>query len=469
MGFTNFPFGITSFGVPTMGMASIPPTSGRVWFVNSNTGLDGNAGSFAQPLATTARAIVLASAGDVIVWMAGHAEKITAAGSITVNNNGLTFWGLGEGKTAPTFTSTTSTAATFLISAANTVIGGNVNAICNIASQVTFFSVTAANVSIDVTIYDTSATVGLLSDVVATSAAANLTLNIDHVGFTASVLGTSMIILTGVVNGNITVNAYGAWATAVVDFATTACVNIQVQGYFYNYTGALSHDVVDTIAGSTWFVDGFDGVGGYPFSGGSGSAVAAILPAALNVPTANATTNATERDVIGNKTDTELFTPSSTASLVAMVKGILDTADRCAISSVTGVLATGTTIFTIAGGPIELLYICSMCTTGGDATAATLLYTTTPTGLSAVPISTASASVASAPVNATVTYAGTGSAAQAVYSASGTQLLASTVAGSAVIIPPGTIKITVGSGPTTTGTWSHYIKYRAMGPGITVS
>jgi len=219
MGFTNFPFGITSFGVPTMGMASIPPTSGRVWFVNSNTGLDGNAGSFAQPLATTARAIVLASAGDVIVWMAGHAEKITAAGSITVNNNGLTFWGLGEGKTAPTFTSTTSTAATFLISAANTVIGGNVNAICNIASQVTFFSVTAANVSIDVTIYDTSATVGLLSDVVATSAAANLTLNIDHVGFTASVLGTSMIILTGVVNGNITVNAYGAWATAVVDFA----------------------------------------------------------------------------------------------------------------------------------------------------------------------------------------------------------------------------------------------------------
>jgi hypothetical protein len=217
-------------------------------------------------------------------------------------------------------------------------------------------------------------------------------------------------------------------------------------------------------------VTGFDGIGGVYFGGGSGLTPAALpTSGSLTVPAQNATTNALERDVVGNKTDTELFTPSNTASLVAMIKGILDTADRNAVSSVTGVLTTGTTIFTIAGGPIELLYIMSMCTTGGDATAATLLYTTTPTGLAAVPISLASGSVANAPVNATVTYAGTGAAAACVYSAGGTQLLASTVAGSGVIIPPGTIKITVGSGPTVTGTWSHYIKYRAMGPGVTCS
>lgn len=519
MGVTHFLGGVNVSGVPTMGISNLPGSNGNYWFVDSVTGSDGNVGSADSPLATTKQAITMATAnnGDVIVWCPAHAETISAAGGITVNKAGLTFWGWGQGKQSPTFTSATSTAATFLISSANTTIGGSVNTICNIASQVTFFSVTAANVTITATHYDTSASIGALIYITTSAAANQFTANINYFGFTASVIGTSMISLVGGSNANIYVDAYGAWSTAVVNFATTAVVNCQITGLFYNYNTALTKNVVDTITGSTWTVIGYDGIGGYNFDGGSGKAVAAndaaTTTTALNVPTANssanttvtqvvgnktdsavttfgttgsviaylgglfsdiavpsanASTNVNMRDAIGNKTDTELFTPSSTGSLAAYAKGTVDVVEKGAVSSQVGVLSTGTTIFTIAGGPIELVYIMSMCTTGADATAATLLYTTIPTGLSAVPISLASGSIANAPVNATITYAGTGSAAACVYNAGGTALLASTVAASAVIIPPGVINITIGSGPTTTGTWKHFIRYRVMGPGVTV-
>jgi hypothetical protein len=43
-----------------------------------------------------------------------------------------------------------------------------------------------------------------------------------------------------------------------------------------------------------------------------------------NVPSADSTSNATTAQVVGNKTDTTVTTPSATTSLVAMVKGILN-------------------------------------------------------------------------------------------------------------------------------------------------
>lgn len=43
MGYTNFPNGITSFGIPVMG-GGLPPTFGDIWFVDYNTGSDSNTG-----------------------------------------------------------------------------------------------------------------------------------------------------------------------------------------------------------------------------------------------------------------------------------------------------------------------------------------------------------------------------------------------------------------------------------------
>jgi hypothetical protein len=45
MGTTNFPGGVTSFGVPVLGGGyAVPATTGNYFFVDSNTGSNGNSG-----------------------------------------------------------------------------------------------------------------------------------------------------------------------------------------------------------------------------------------------------------------------------------------------------------------------------------------------------------------------------------------------------------------------------------------
>lgn len=61
MGITNFPHGISSFGVPIYGGAS-QDNSGTTYFVDNNSGLDGNDGlSWETALKTFARATVLSN------------------------------------------------------------------------------------------------------------------------------------------------------------------------------------------------------------------------------------------------------------------------------------------------------------------------------------------------------------------------------------------------------------------------
>lgn len=423
--------GLAVAGVPTMGTSSIPLTNGNVWFVDSGTGSNGNIGSADSPLATTAQAISLATAnnGDIIVWCPGHAETITAAGGITVNKAGLTFWGLGEGAQRPTFTSTTATTATFLISSANTLIGGNVVTICNIASQVTFFSVSAADVTIGqapgiVEHHDTSSSVGAIVYVTTTAAAVRFNANIAYFGFTASVIGTAMLSLVGASASNITVNAYGSWSTAIVNFATTASVNVQIAGYFYNGTTSLTKAVVDTVTGSTWAVQGYDGVGGIAFDGGSGKAIASS-----DVSTAVGQTEA----------------------------GV--------VSTNAGTMVSAATIFTVAGGPVMVTGLVSICQTANDTTASTLQYATTSTlGSLAGTISGASATLASAVIGTVVTLIGTALNTAPVISATGVGLMTLTP----IVVQPGIIKITIAVG-STTGTWKHYLRYKPMVAGATVS
>ena len=48
MGLTNFPYGITSFGIPVLGSVAGIPFTGNYWFVKPISGLDGNAGNSPQ-------------------------------------------------------------------------------------------------------------------------------------------------------------------------------------------------------------------------------------------------------------------------------------------------------------------------------------------------------------------------------------------------------------------------------------
>lgn len=143
-------------------------TTGKVFFVNSVIGSDGNAGDDpAAPLATVQQAVTNARAnkGDKVIIMPGHAETVTSS-SHTLSKAGVTFICLGAGLERPTFTYGAA-AATITVSAANVAfIGGHF--IANFADVAAAFTIGAAKdfQCLNNTFVDTSAILNFLSIVV---------------------------------------------------------------------------------------------------------------------------------------------------------------------------------------------------------------------------------------------------------------------------------------------------------------
>ena len=426
MVFTNFPNGVTSFGVPVVG-GQLPTTQGNYWFVSSTTGSSGNPGNdISLPFAALSNAVSAASSGDIIVLLPNHAETIVAAGGVTINKAGLTVIGMGEGSTRPTFTFGTSTAATFLITSASFCMY-NVVGVCAIDGLVAPFAVQAVDCTLGIAGWpiewrDGSSTVEALRAVLTNATADRLSINLVYLGFTAGDAGVNAIRLVGCNTGFISINYYGICTTAVVEFVTTACSNVEINGYFYvSGTTNLSKNVVDTVTGSTWSVQGFDAAAGTSFTGGSAAAVSAGgqagAPAAAVVLKAAAT------------------------------------------------MTNGQTIFTVAGGPIRIISLVSVCATANDGTASTLQYSATPTVGAAQTISGASASLASAAAGASVALAGTALSTAALLNANGPNLMANP---GTVFCPAGVITMVIGVG-STTGTWRHFMRYEPLATGVTVS
>lgn len=146
MPLTNFPNGITSFGMPIIGGSGglVPLTTGSVFFVHNGTGSSGYDGaSPANALATVDQAInkCTADKGDVIIVMPGHTETVTAT-SIALDVAGVTIVGLGNGLLRPTFTYGTA-AATITVSA-DDCAWKNCVFVANADNVVTAFTVGAA-------------------------------------------------------------------------------------------------------------------------------------------------------------------------------------------------------------------------------------------------------------------------------------------------------------------------------------
>jgi hypothetical protein len=126
-------------------------TTGNIFFVDSNTGTDsaGYGRNPDAPCATLDYAIGLctASKADRIYVMPGHAETIVGAAGVALDVAGVKVVGLGQGRNRPTFTFTTSTGASFDISAANCHVE-NLVFINGIDAQTAVVNVTAASVTI---------------------------------------------------------------------------------------------------------------------------------------------------------------------------------------------------------------------------------------------------------------------------------------------------------------------------------
>jgi hypothetical protein len=126
-------------------------------------------------------------------------------------------------------------------------------------------------------------------------------------------------------------------------------------------------------------------------------------------------------------------------------------------------MVNGQDIFTITGGPIEILALGALCITANDTTATTLQYQADGTDGAAVTITGASATLASAAAGAIVAAVpGTLATAPSIYAAG--VGINGTVG---IIVPAGIIELIVGVG-STTGTWRQFLRYRPMVPGVTV-
>lgn len=137
MSLTNFPNGVTSFGIPLLGSGGLT-TTGNVFFVDSgaSAAADGNAATDKdQPAASIDGAIskCTASNGDIIIVMPGHAETITSA--ITLDVAGVKIIGLGWGQNRPAITANFSSAGDTITVTADDCWLENLRLVASSASQ----------------------------------------------------------------------------------------------------------------------------------------------------------------------------------------------------------------------------------------------------------------------------------------------------------------------------------------------
>ena len=236
MGLTNFPNGISSFGMP-LPSGSIPATTGKFWFVDSVTGSNGNRGDRSdEPLATIVKAITLCTAakGDTILCLPGHTEAVIAAGTIALSKSSVRLIGLGTGRARPVITYTTAAAASVDISGANVLVENMVFSGIGVDALTAMINITAADVTLrNCEIEHADATNQAILGVLTTAAANRLRIEdcafhgTPHAGTVAAIR-----IVGGddhVISRNTCIGDY-ITTLGVIDNVTTACRNVFIEG-----------------------------------------------------------------------------------------------------------------------------------------------------------------------------------------------------------------------------------------------
>jgi hypothetical protein len=160
-----------------------------------------------------------------------------------------------------------------------------------------------------------------------------------------------------------------------------------------------------------------------------------------------------------------LFTPSAAAAFSPWLD---EQSERSVSTAAAAVMVNGTDVFRVEGGPIVILDLVSVCVTANNGTASTLQWQADGTDGSATTFTGASASLASVAAGTIVATLFTATTtAPSVYTAGvGISRAATTACG--MIVPAGIIEYVIGTG-STTGTWRHFMRYRALGRGINVT
>lgn len=270
MGVTNFPNGITSYGVPIMGSTSPDVLAGNVFFVGATAATkwiagvdDPSYGSLEKPFATIDYAIgkCTANQGDVIYVLPGHTETIAAAGGITCDVAGISIIGLGNGDLRPTIT-WSATASSWLVTAANVLIKNIITTI-SVDEVVSMFAVSAAGCTLDAVDFKEygakGATGQAIQFLLTTSGASNLTIqNCRHRQLTAATADQVWIQLVGTTNTRILRNSIHILAKASVNSicisGSTAVVEAEIAYNTILWLGATITSVINLVTTSTGMI-----------------------------------------------------------------------------------------------------------------------------------------------------------------------------------------------------------------------
>jgi hypothetical protein len=203
-----------------------------------------------------ALAACVANRGDVVYLAEGYAETIVGAAGSGIAVAGVSVVGLGKGVLRPTFTFTTSTAASFDITAANVTVKNCVFT-CGIDAQLAMINVSTADVTFDNCDFNTnSGSVGAVAGILtaatatrlvvvnsrflgpATNAGTTTTAQIKHeagvdyviennyfTGKMTQAIVNVATVLRGKINNNVFVVATGTVAIAVAAASTPMITN----------------------------------------------------------------------------------------------------------------------------------------------------------------------------------------------------------------------------------------------------
>lgn len=377
-----------------------------------------------------ARAAATANVGDVVYICEGYTETIIVATGLELSKAGVEFVGLGVGNTRPTITFSTAPGASLDITADNVSLT-NVIGVAGIDGLTKPFLVSGDNCTLDVEWHDASASVEA-ETVVRLDTANNSVLKLKYNGFTDGNAAVRVVAVDDCDNVRIEIDGHGVVSTAWVNFVDAASTNVVVKGTLFTQgitSGA--RDIVDTIGSSTWFGAITDVSAGKAYSGGSGQAwastdvtgLAAAIDAIDNFVDTEVASILTASGAVSDAVlaDTIEGTAATTQSMMTDIKGVLqrigaDSNNNAAATTLVAANADGSllerveyiqnlhlssplcaeksdgvvdsapdSIFDITGGPIKVLEITGIVTTGiGAGTTNAKLQITTVTPASTV-------------------------------------------------------------------------------------
>lgn len=254
MPLTDFPNGLSSFGMPVLPDPGPLFTTGSVFFVHSGDGTDGVGRGDApdRPFASIEFAMSKATAGDndLIIAMPGHVETVTSDGGLTVDVQGVRVVGVGHGDLQPKINMTTAVAASAKVTASdvllyNLLFAGGIDALEEL------LHITGDDVTLEKII--TRDVTGQMERAIFADGALNRLIirGWKHEGATGA--GSNAAIQADAV-ANFRMEKFsidGNFANAAVEFITGASSSVDISDGFIRNRNSADVCIKDTVTGSS--------------------------------------------------------------------------------------------------------------------------------------------------------------------------------------------------------------------------